>query len=1357
MGEEQKTKKLDQEIIAQEQEQAHKEIKEEYDKDRADRMIEPAAPTGVTKDVVQIKDDTMGNRSVTSISMAGGPHKIDVVTEAGKETNANNVVILQPSPLHEYYAGEGFGKVDIIVKGHASTCYNVNMRPMAIDQSPLKESPPGIEDVQPITGYNKAMNHENSYVYTLAIPDSYQHVDETAETEVLTGGCTTQSLPALTILKNSLLGLPASTAEFPVISSPNPACAASYLHAIQHRIGKGGAIDMRFNMTASRKGKMKESYILGRIWTPLVRISIAWDLSHDNYDAAQPILYPAFAEMGKVTLDTRKEITSLVQNMRFVDKNYPPDIEQSLIRIMHQVSNTKMSLARLYWRIWTAIAETTYAESQNKVWHVTRIQHTHNIIHLNAPTVLKGLFSDAELGTQPFFITHAMLDANRGMPLKDIMFFLLSDHFEAEFQFGITRHWPELGDVKIVLPSDMDTVSSQRRSMALHSEDLYRLLEYFAMTLGQQTLIDEIGRTVACFLLRPEGDEAWLGHRHIILRLPPFRCRRSLHLAWAMQGYELKYKFKTPPYYKLAWIGCIRYMQIALCANTVLNEMGFYTVLQLAANNVIMPDEWYRNAKRLFRESNKIVQLNEKIQQVGLRTDWGCVLNRITASATIIKVNINNLARINQWYEWLLFQRLLPEGTWMAGQIGHIRAKTQLKPGRSYNPKLCGIESGVNDVYYRMATQDTAKMMIHVSSFAIGSFQARTAVTLGTCTGLPMDGQYRYISAGDDVHAFFHFVPRTIEECYIMMHEWHERTEYHWQMHVPKKYFHTAMGKKEGEIVLESQIEPPSETLYQQFVFEGVHSYAPIELAQLRTTRASEIIVYGTPTVTGDSESDAEDIEDGDIGGPVDPEEVYRQLYPIHYCDEETRPTVGAKILRYGTKVKKTWGGMDMLSTEARYRRALEDEAEASFILYKPPEFPERSKEWSKNQRKKAREKARLERRRSESEREEKERREKMEEKERQREQMVVELEREAKKKLELAAKAQEVIRPVNVTKQKEIYKGWCRSTGCDIEKVEQSDIWNMFNGMEDINMSAPGAKLALQNRYTGILQKMDNIDIIAMLKPVPVNSRGEFCRIMYNIINECTQFLTMSSHDRNIHNQLSKFFGTAMDNLAVCGAIDDEELKIAVGNPHAHIEDWKAIGTVSCEDYNSIITMALCMTGEEEAEGSGTVTGVIPGKDNEICNQNDNDADVAQTSPEAIIEKAIKNTITSTPIDQQENFQLSKDSCSAQSPSTLAASREQDGSKSVPEKIEEKKKDSSSEFSMSETDSAVAKNGAPKHSSKRTHAMQTCAMAKAIGVEEPLLMLTSESVAESSGSFKSAVSQSQSSSSNAIFEKSYQ
>lgn len=1332
-------------------------------------VVTPALPTGIIRETVNIKDDLTGNRTIVSLSAGGGPQVNDAITEANLGLNKTDIVTLVPSKTNEFYCNENFGRGDLINRPYAEKMYSVNMRPMALDNSPFKEDPPSIEDIQPITGFNKALQHENAYVYTFNVPERYKKVDELQEQETLTGACSSQTIPALAILKNNLLGLPVATAEYPVISSPNPACAASYLHAVQHRVSKEGAIDLRFNMTATRKHQLRETYILGRIWIPLTHMTIFWDLAPDNYDAAQPILYPAFTEIGKVTLDTRKELTSLVQNMRFVDRTFPPDIEQSLIRIMQLVGNTKLSLARLYWRIWTVIAETTFMEGKNKLWKVRNIQHKHNIVHLNGPTVLKGLFSEAEMGIEPFFVTHAMLDANRGLPLKDLLFFLLSENFQAECAYGVTQNWPSLGDVKLILPSDMDNIGSQSRNLTINSSDLYRLLEYFATTLGQQALIDEIGRTVCLFLMRPEGDEAWLGHRSFTIQLPLFRCRRSLHFAWAMQGYELKYKFKTPPHYKLVWIGCIRYMQIALAANTVFNEIGVYSALQMEATGVHLPREWYDELSRIFRSAQRGPELNELIQRVSLRCDWGCILNKITSSIGVVNPKMSNLTRINQWSEWLLFQRMLPEGTWIAGQMGHIRAKTVIKPGRSYNPTLCGIDSGINDIYYRMVVQNISQIKLHVSSLAQGQFHIRDALTLATCTGLPLDGQFRYIGAADDVHTYYQFVPQYLEECHVMMHEWHERTEFHWQLHAPKKYFHTGFGKKDGELILDSRINPPRGNEFHALMHEGVHDFNPVKLNKLRTTYTSQVIQYGNPSEVADDDGEDDDSEDLQLVGPVTEQDVLQQIYPIHYCDEEKNPSVGSRILKYGMVRKRVWGGVSMLSAEELYSLSQECETEVPYLIYKPPHTVRLQMEWTRSPGKKARD-----RKKRQKEQEQADERRRREEIAIQQKQKTKELEsvaklRETDEKLKKASQNVDIIKPVEVRKRKSEFYGWTSSQNIDTECMNSVDIWKMLDGMEDVCLSAPGSKLALQNRYINILNKLDSVDILTLLRQIPLMARAEFCRCMYNILGDCTQFLGLSSHDRNVHDQLTRFFGAAMDNLAHNGALTDTELQMTLGNVHAKMVDWKVVGSMDSMDYLMLLLDLSSAVPEQNTEvteqvekSSSSITATLQNSTTRVANE-----------PESIIKECQDEMIRNEASEKSENFQCAQVSCNAQSPKTSTALHVPDGITQMMDKHrarraakkdnkrQAKKFESSPSPSSSSSDSSsvsVRSSQPPAKITpkimKRAHPMITKAMADARAREQLPIDLPSGSAVASSEGFKSVVSQPSGTTSSAVFEK---
>lgn len=1277
---------------------------QETQKENRESKVEVAPPTGTTQksgkteDVRDIEIECVTTREAEKIG------KDSAVAKAVEGAKTENVALMETSNMYEHYTSDKFGRIDTISSQWSGKAYSVNMHPVPLDQSPWKEDPPKIEDCQPITSFNAAFRFENTYVYSFQIPEGGRRLEASEDYDLPVGGATLYSIPALTILKNNLLGLPTVSCEWPVISSPNPKQAASYLHAVQHRIGKQGVMDLRFNITADSKRKLVETYVLGRLWTPLVSIKIAWGVSPDNYDAAQPILFPAFAEMGRITLDTRKEMNSVVQNLRFIERTFSPDLEQSILRIMQSISNTKLSLSRLYWRIWSAICEASYWENRDVIWTVRKIRNSCPTVKLNGPALLKALFAGSENTAQPFFITESMVEALNGTPIKTLMQFLLCENFESVNAFGLTECWPPLGDVRVVLPGDHMELLTLPTDIEVRSSDLYAILQYFAETLGQQNLIDEIGRTVACFLLRPEGDKAWLGHKYISIKLPPFRSKRSLHFAWAMQGHALNYPFKTPPFYKIAWMGSIRYMQISLAANATMNELGVYTALQLRHNGTTMPKEWYNSVNKLFLERSYSTELAEKIQQIGLRCDWGCILNRITKSVIILAPKIANLTRIVQWYEWLMFQRILPEGTWMAGQMAHIRAKSLMRPHRSYSPTLCGIESGINDLFYRIMTTNVAKIMLYSVEPSAGKFNTREIGGISGATGLPLDGQFRYMSAGDDVSIYYHIVPRNLACCHNIMYDWHERTKYHWQMYMPQQYFHTGPGKLDGDIILQSFTLPPDEAQFGTVIHSGEQKYDAVQEAKNEWEDERRHIVFGNPedTEAGREEHHNEerqpryfDISNGlDVGfqqGSVELEEVESQRYPIHYCQEETNPSVGARMIKEGIRFKNNVCGVNAMTGRQIMNAARSFEEEVRTYKYIPSQYADvyrRTRyripqtevlQYSDNE--SGSRAARSIVAESIREKEREAFREAANIKEQKHQQKTASKAEVLKKRGEDARATVEVAPPVRVAATKQLFYTWSINHEADPKQADGISFWKMLDSMEEVSLTAPGSRNALKNRYSEIIRAIDCVDLLQVLRGIQPDCRAEFCRVMSCLLHECAQYLSTAPSERAVHEHAVKFFSTAADNLMHCAALSTEELVDLTGNVNARISDWSIVATMSSESYLNLclailggdatgddMIEAMAKQGQEVADAEAGIITKVQEKQSEMTKEPEKA--VVQAIDEQMSKEVHKGST-----EEQQGFQSGDASYSAQSPKSSASSAVPATTQSHAEKKAEKSK----------------------------------------------------------------------------------
>lgn len=1154
------------------------------EKEKMEKHSQPARPTGLIEKRVEIDSNPTAHPAVTITPVSQDLHKGEPTSEATAGTQAEQLTMV-PSRMHEYYKYESFGQPNTAMHALAGRSYNVNLRPLAIDQSPLKELVPDFSEVQPITAYKKALGHENSYVYTFYLPDGVRDSERYLRNDCPYGTTTAWSIPALTVLKENLIGLPLQGLEWPVIASANPTPSNSYLHAVTHRVGKSGVLDLRFKISGSRKYNVKEIYVLGRIWTPLTQGYMIWENSAENYDAAQPTVYPAFADIGKITLDTRKELTNLTQMLRFVDKTFPPDIEQSMVNILEHMGRNKLSLSRLYWRIWCCIAESTLCEAQDKRWKVHKIHNPHTPMALNGPLALKELFSESQMAVQPFFLTHNMLDSIGCGNLIEIFQFLLSENFEARCHFMLSKNWPSLGQVRVILPSGHTTLHSAPTRLIVPSESLYAILSYFARALGQQHLIDEIGKTVAIFLMRPEGDHLWLGHNFITLKLPPFRCKRTLHLAWANTDVPLDYPMKTPPFYKLAWLGSIRYLQIGLCANTVLSELGVFSGLQLENSGIKMTKEWCAAMYRLFQRDRGSCEFNFRMQHISLRCDWGCILNRITSSVVIIRPLLVNFVRVPQWQEWLLFQRIQPESTWMSGQMGHITPKTILQPCKSYNPTLCGIESGLGDIYYRLISDGTAEVTLHAASFSMGTFITRKAQALCSTTGLPLDGQFRHLRLGDDIDTYYHFIVRSEIACGRIMNDWYKKKEYHWQLCCDQNFMQDGFGKRDGEIWLESSAAAPVENINTGFIGNPRLRGPQVELVDSHEARGNDVIVYGNPPGDGDDPSVDEwsSTEEADTtpypeGVPIS--KLHEQKYPIHYCRAKREPSAGLLMLRYGIALSIATAGICALSNQELYSMASRGEVLHELSQYEPPHTrasnlardgsPLRSS--SPTQAEQARcaptNNDSLSRMERVARKIEKKNRKRAEE----RRAALAEMQELEARKMEKNMSAAGQVVNIDVEKWKGGLRTFAQSINADISLLEADSAWQSWDQLAKLNQAEPLVDEDARLKYQGILRLYGNRDLVVMLRLVPRLVRIELCKALIGLLEESAPYLLPCTRDIRAHERIVKFLTIAKANMSFCNVLTEAELQADQQCQHMHFTQWHLVGTLNYDSYFELV-----------------------------------------------------------------------------------------------------------------------------------------------------------------------------------------
>lgn len=1270
------------------EEHLNAETIEEQEKKTVKEPHQSARPTGLIEKRVEINDNPTEKPAVSIIPISQEPKNGEPTSEAAVGTQAEQLTMV-PSRMHEYYKHESFGHPNTTSLSLAGRGYNVNLRPLAIDQSPLKELVPDFSEVQPITAYKRALGHEHSYVYTFYLPDGVRDSERYLKNDCPYGTTTAWSIPALTVLKENLIGLPLQGLEWPVIASANPTPSNSYLHAVTHRVGKSGVLDLRFKISGSRKYNVKEIYVLGRIWTPLAQGYMIWENSAENYDAAQPTVYPAFADIGRITLDTRKELTNLTQMLRFVDKTFPPDIEQSMVNILEHMGRNKLSLSRLYWRIWCCIAEATLCEAQEKRWKVHKIHNPHTPMALNGPIALRELFSESQMAVQPFFLTHSMLDSVGCGNLIEIFQFLLSENFEARCHFMLSKNWPSLGQVRVILPSGHTTLHSTPTRLVVPSESLYAILNYFARALGQQHLIDEIGKTVAIFLMRPEGDSLWLGHNFITLKLPPFRCKRTLHLAWANADVPLDYPMKTPPFYKLAWLGSIRYLQIGLCANTVLSELGLFSGLQLENSGIKMTKEWCTAMYRLFQRDRGSCEFNFRVQHVSLRCDWGCILNRITSSVIIIRPLLVNFVRVPQWQEWLLFQRIQPESTWMSGQMGHITPKTLLQPCKSYNPTLCGIESGLGDIYYRLISDGTAEVTLHVASFNMGTFITRKAQALCSTTGLPLDGQFRHLRLGDDIDTYYHFIIRSEIACGRIMNDWYKKREYHWQLCCDQNFMQDGFGKREGEIWLESNAAAPVENINTGFIGNPRLREPQVELVDSHEARSNNVMVYGNPPAddggSGMEEwSSTEEVETTPYPDGVPINKVYEQEYPIHYCRGKKKPTAGMLMLQYGVAIQNTTAGTCALNNQELYSMAAQGEALHTLLQYEPP--PQKNFKAGRGNNDSEPESPRahqVERTPAQSntlgrlEQVAKKIEKKNQKRAAERRAALAKMQELEKKKLEKTMQTAGQVVNIDIEKWKDGFRSFAKGIDADIRLLEADSAWQSWDQLAKMNQAEPLIEEDARLKYQGILRLYGNRDLVVMLRLVPRAVRAELCKTLIGLLEESAPYLLPCTRDIRAHERVVKFLTVARANMSFCNVLTESELQAEQQCQHLHFTQWHLIGTLNYDSYFELVKswsqkQHECPFAYEHQDPTAAQQlieaqgGIGVGSPYTIDKKWLEDTII---EPEAIstLDNVMDATIVRNTSEEAQDFQSARGSYSAQSPHISASSLAASSSACIP------------------------------------------------------------------------------------------
>lgn len=620
----------------------------------------------------------------------------------------------------------------------------------------------------------------------------------------------------------------------------------------------------------------------------------------------------------------------------------------------------------------------------------------------------------------------------------------------------------------------------------------------------------------------------------------------------------------------------------------------------------------------------------------------------------------------------------------MAGQMGHIIPKTLLQPRKSYNPTLCGISSGLGDIYYRLITDESADVMLHAVSMGQASMIIRKATSLCSTTGLPLDGQFRHLQVGDDINTYYHFVPQSEIACGKIMHDWHKRKEYHWQLCCDQNFFSDNVGVRQGEVHLESAAMAPAREIGTGHFFSHHRREPAYTLTDSYEAACNNVLLYGSPNnaihnTDDEVEDSTSEIDCNPYPDGVPASLVYEQQYPIHYCEAKNSPSVGVLMLKYGIKREMSNAGVTVLENQELYAMAAQMENLHSLMSYKAPhpisalkpvgkttdtgafKFGEEQRREADNL---AVDKCRLTT--TQMDKMADKIKKKAQKRAKERKEMQEQIAQKERDRLALMTSTLQNNAQVQITSLKNKLRAFAKAWNADITVLEVEPAWQAWDGMEDLQLSSTGSLDALACRYSNILRQYDNLELVDFLRKVPRICRGELCRILLHMMDECRQYLTASSRDTHTHNKLRAFFAVATDNLQHCNILTEEELHSHFGCNHLRFDNWHCYGSLP---FESFVQIPIKWTEEaencdrkhehthapgpgEEGEGKFVGTGTIYRPENWHLGTTSD-----EKSLESKLSDIVEETISNSPNNEEQGFRSAREHCSAQSPAVSPSS----------------------------------------------------------------------------------------------------
>lgn len=403
-------------------------------------------------------------------------------------------------------------------------------------------------------------------------------------------------------------------------------------------------MDMRFSLSGGTADCNRIGFVGGRKWRVLKEGTITWSDSYNNYDAASPVIREQYRGLLVDTGGGVRDMGALVKAIGHMkwEANVAGDPAS---RIFDRISQKKCQFSRLIFRLWTlyyaALLHQEETPDKEFVIKGTKLEHPIQVIEEGKLlTQIDTLLSTTSI--EPFVIGRSLHGRSDAFTIISNLVVGLSYTFKAPHHFVLTRFWPPIYNVRIFVYNDCP-IKSEPILARIYPEGILKTINYLGVMLGQTTFFYDIGRTVASFICRPEGDKLWMGHSHIKMRLPPFHCQQTLFFDLAQGNIGDDYVPPLAPnIYKSIWEGNILYMWQSVFIRTVLMERGFYSYAHTISTSLF--DEcprffrdyknygmWEADWTYLTGEEANGIKLNLYAQAVALRMGLGAIFNCCTA------------------------------------------------------------------------------------------------------------------------------------------------------------------------------------------------------------------------------------------------------------------------------------------------------------------------------------------------------------------------------------------------------------------------------------------------------------------------------------------------------------------------------------------------------------------------------------------------------------------------------------------------------------------------------------------------------------------------------------------------------